>query len=158
VLVEADDPNEPISDTVRGLLDGHVWLSRKLASQGHYPAVDVLESLSRLMPEVTTDEHRKAAVELRSLLSAHREHEDLLSIGAYRRGSNPTVDTAVELLDPINTYLRQDVNEQATVETARRGLLELAQIAQKTRSKAAAQQKAQMQAQRQAAAQRATAQ
>ena len=84
VLVEGEDSNEPVSDTVRGLLDGHIWLSRKLGSKGHYPAIDVLESLSRLMPEITSEEHRQAAF-LRSLLSAYRENEDLISIGAYRR-------------------------------------------------------------------------
>ena len=90
VLVEADDPNEPISDAVRGLLDGHTWLSRKLSSRGHYPAIDVLESISRLMPEVTDDEHRQAIYAIRDLLGAYRDHEDLISIGAYRRGSNKT--------------------------------------------------------------------
>ncbi len=125
VLVEADDPNEPISDAVRGLLDGHTWLSRRLGSQGHYPAIDVLESLSRLMPEVTDDEHRAAAVALRGLLAAYRDHEDLISIGAYRRGSNPKVDAAIELLDDINGFLRQSVNQPATLEEAREGLMQI---------------------------------
>jgi FliI/YscN family ATPase len=127
VLVEADDPNEPISDAVRGLLDGHTWLSRRLGSQGHYPAVDVLESLSRLMPEVTDEEHRTAAVALRGLLAAYREHEDLISIGAYRRGSNPKVDAAIELLDDINAFLRQSVDQPSTLEEARDGLMRLYQ-------------------------------
>ncbi len=125
VLVEADDPNEPISDAVRGLLDGHVWLSRAMAGKGHYPAVDVLESLSRLMPEVTEPPHREAAFALRELLSAYRDHEDLISVGAYRRGSNPTVDVAVEMLDAINGYLRQRVEEPSTFEEAREGLIRL---------------------------------
>ncbi len=125
VLVEADDPNEPISDTVRGLLDGHTWLSRDLASRGHYPAVDVLESLSRLMPEVTDEEHRRAAFAIRELLVAHRDHEDLISIGAYRRGSNQTVDLAVEMLDEINAYLRQPIEQPVTLEEAREGLMQL---------------------------------
>ncbi|MBN1909976.1 MAG: flagellum-specific ATP synthase FliI, partial [Pirellulales bacterium] len=129
VLVEGDDPNEPISDAVRGLLDGHVWLSRKLASKSHYPAVDVLESLSRLMPEVTTAEHRDAAVILRQLLAAYREHEDLISIGAYRRGSNPAVDVAIELQEPIRQYLTQRVEEPCSLEDARTGLLALKQQA-----------------------------
>ena len=97
MLVEADDPNEPISDAVRGLLDGHTWLSRKLSSRGHYPAIDVLESISRLMPEVTDDEHRQATYALRDLLAAYRDHEDLISIGAYHRGSNKTVDAAIDM-------------------------------------------------------------
>ncbi len=87
VLVEGDDPQEPISDAVRGLLDGHTWLSRKLAGRGHWPAIDVLESISRLMPDITSREHQDAAQSIRELLAAYREHEDLISIGAYRAGS-----------------------------------------------------------------------
>lgn len=127
VLVEADDPNEPISDAVRGLLDGHTWLSRRIGSRGHYPAIDVLESLSRLMPEVTSEPHRQAAVGLRELLAAYREHEDIISVGAYRRGSNKTVDTAVEMLPEINRFLRQRVDQPATFVEARDALVELHQ-------------------------------
>ncbi len=137
VLVEADDPNEPISDAVRGLLDGHTWLSRRLGAQGHYPAVDVLESLSRLMPEVTDAEHRAAAVALRGLLAAYRDHEDLLSIGAYRRGSNPKVDAAIELLDDIHGFLRQSVDQPATLEEAREGLMRIYQKNQQRSQKQA---------------------
>ena len=125
VLVEADDPNEPISDAVRGLLDGHTWLSRRLAARGHYPAVDVLESLSRLMPEVTDEEHRRATFAVRELLAAYRDHEDLISIGAYRRGSNPTVDVAVEMMEDINRYLRQPIEHPSTMEETREGLIQL---------------------------------
>jgi flagellum-specific ATP synthase len=95
---------------MRGLLDGHVWLSRKLAGRGHYPAVDVLSSISRLMLDVTTPQHRAAALTIRQLLAAYAEHEDLLSIGAYRRGSNKSVDAAVELRDAIDGLLRQAVD------------------------------------------------
>jgi flagellum-specific ATP synthase len=123
VLVEADDPNEPISDAVRGLLDGHTWLSRRLASRGHYPAIDILESLSRLMPDVTSQEHRRAALALRELLAAYREHEDLISVGAYRRGSNRVVDLAIEMQAEINQYLRQPVGEPSTLADARDRLL-----------------------------------
>jgi len=125
VLVEADDPNEPISDTVRGLLDGHTWLSRELASRGHYPAVDVLGSLSRLMNELVDEERRRAASAVRELLAAYRDHEDLISIGAYRRGSNKTVDAAIEMQDEINGYLRQPVEQPATLEEAGQGLVRL---------------------------------
>lgn len=118
VLVEGDDPQEPIGDTVRGLLDGHTWLSRKLAARGHYPAIDVLASISRLMSEVAAPEHRETAQLVRELLAAHREHEDLISIGAYRRGSNRAVDLALEHWEPIQQFLRQGTNEQATVEQA----------------------------------------
>jgi flagellum-specific ATP synthase len=110
VLVEGDDENEPVSDAMRGLLDGHVWLSRKLAGRGHYPAIDVLSSISRLMKDITEPQHQAAAVTIRQLLSAYAEHEDLLSIGAYRRGSNRTVDVAVEMRDAIDTHLRQAVD------------------------------------------------
>ena len=129
VLVEGDDPNEPISDAVRGLLDGHIWLSRKLASKTHYPAIDVLESLSRLMPDITGDEHQRAAVILRQMLAGYRDQEDLISIGAYRRGSNPAVDLAIELQEPISQYLTQRVEESATMEQATQGLLQLQQLA-----------------------------
>jgi len=125
VLVEADDPNEPISDAVRGLLDGHVWLARKLASRGHYPAVDVLESLSRLMPDVADDEHRRAAQTFRELLAVYRDHEDLISIGAYRRGSNPAVDVSLEMQDQLNLFLRQPVSQGATFEQTRQAAIEL---------------------------------
>jgi flagellum-specific ATP synthase len=129
VLVEADDPNEPIADALRGLLDGHIWLSRKLTSRGHYPSIDILESLSRLMPEVADDEHRQAAQTIRELLAVHRDHEDLISIGAYRSGSNPMVDLAVQMQEPINAFLRQAVKDRSTLEMARQGLLGLRQQA-----------------------------
>ncbi len=130
VLVEGDDENEPIADCVRGLLDGHTWLSRKIAARNHYPAVDVLTSLSRLMSEVATPEHREAAGIVRELLAAYRDHEDLISIGAYRRGSNRTVDLAIDMQDAINQFLRQDVGESCTVEAARGALLQLKQLCQ----------------------------
>ncbi|NLX96051.1 MAG: FliI/YscN family ATPase [Rhodopirellula sp.] len=139
VLVEADDPNEPISDTVRGLLDGHIWLSRKLASRGHYPAVDVLESLSRLMPEVTGEEHRRGAFLLRELLAAYRDHEDLISIGAYRKGSNPAVDLAIEFQDAMNLYLRQRVDEPSSLQEASSLLIQLTQVASQRLAAAKAQ-------------------
>ncbi len=107
VLVEGDDENEPVADTMRGLLDGHIWLSRKLAGRGHYPAIDLLSSISRLMKDITTPQHQAAALTTRRLLAALAENEDLLSIGAYRRGSNRTVDVAVEMRDAIDSLLRQ---------------------------------------------------
>ena len=127
VLVEADDSNEPIADTVRGLIDGHTWLSRRLASRAHYPAIDVLESLSRLMTDVIDPEHRRAAQAVRELLAVYRDHEDLISIGAYRRGSNKKVDAAIDMQDDLNKYLRQQVEERSGVEDARKGLLQLFQ-------------------------------
>ena len=127
VLVEGDDVTEPVSDAVRGLLDGHIVLSRKLASQAHWPAIDVLESISRLFPEITPPEQRAAAQTLRELLAAYRDHEDLISIGAYRGGANPTVDAAIATRDEIHRYLRQAIDESSNVETARADLLKLAQ-------------------------------
>jgi flagellum-specific ATP synthase len=130
VLVEGDDPQEPIADAVRGLLDGHTWLSRKLAARGHYPAVDVLSSISRLMTEIVPRRQQEAALAVRELMAAYRDHEDLISIGAYRRGANRVVDTSIEMLDEINQYLRQRIDESVTQQEAADGLVELNQRAQ----------------------------
>jgi len=125
VLVEGDDLNEPVSDAVRGLLDGHVVLSRKLASSGHYPAVDVLESISRLMTEIVSSQHRAACQRLRELLAVYRDNEDLISIGAYCRGSNSRLDDAIEMQDKINQFLCQQVDQPFTLESAREQLIRL---------------------------------
>src|SRR6185369_987982 len=111
VLVEGDDENEPVADTMRGLLDGHVWLSRKLAGRGHYPSIDILTSISRVMNDITSPKHQAAAMTIRQLLSAYSEHEDLLSIGAYRRGSQRAVDAAIDMRDAIEGFLRQTVDD-----------------------------------------------
>lgn len=126
VLVEGDDHNEPISDTVRGLLDGHTVLSRQLASRGHYPAIDVLASISRLMPELVSREQMDAVNTLRELMATYQEHEDLISIGAYRQESNPAVDVAIAMRDEINQYLQQHIADGTTLEQAREELLQLA--------------------------------
>jgi FliI/YscN family ATPase len=125
VLVEGDDLNEPVSDTVRGILDGHIVLSRRLASQGHYPAVDILQSISRSMIEVVDGRHLQCAQELRSLLATYAEAEDLVNIGAYVAGSNPDIDRALEAAGRISAFLRQDTYERADYEQSVRGLLEL---------------------------------
>ncbi len=130
VLVEGDDPNEPVADTMRGLLDGHVWLSRKIAAEGHYPAIDVLQSVSRLMTQIAPKDHQAAAQTVRSMLAAYAEHEDLISIGAYRRGSNKTVDAAIASRDAVKEFLRQPFDQQAT--QVRQQLLELAKRCQAT--------------------------
>ncbi len=114
VLIEGDDPNEPVSDTVRGILDGHLVLSRKLAQENHWPAVHVLSSISRLMPEVTTPEQQESAGVLRRILAARAESEDLVSIGAYREGTNPLVDAALQLAQPIDAFLQQQRVEHST--------------------------------------------
>ena len=111
VLVEGDDMNEPIADAARGILDGHIVLSRKLAQQAHWPAIDVLGSVSRLMTLLADAEHQQAANRLRELLAAYRENEDLILIGAYQPGSNALVDKAILLKEPINRLLRQAPNE-----------------------------------------------
>jgi FliI/YscN family ATPase len=127
VLVEADDANEPISDTVRGILDGHIMLSRRLANQAHWPAIDVLASISRSMPDVTTDEHRRNADGLKQLLAAYQETQDLISIGAYQAGSNPQVDVAIKMRDETLKFLRQGMTEHSPFQAAVDGLTRLAQ-------------------------------
>ena len=116
VLVEGDDMNEPIGDAARSILDGHVVLSRKLASSGHFPAIDVLESISRVTGAICTPEQRTAATELRRLLAAHREARDLIEIGAYVPGTNPLVDRAVALRDVIDMFLCQDMDDSTPLE------------------------------------------
>jgi flagellum-specific ATP synthase len=113
VLVEGDDMNEPIADAVRGILDGHIVLSRDLAHLNHYPAIDVLASVSRLMTELITAEHQNAAGKLRSLMAIYRNNEDLINIGAYVSGSNPQIDAAIRMNGLINEFLCQAVFDQA---------------------------------------------
>lgn len=130
VLVEGDDENEPVADTMRGLLDGHIWLSRKLAERGHYPAIDVLRSISRLMNEVASSEQQEAAKTLRQLLAVHAENEDLLSIGAYRQGSNRSLDVAIELREQFDRLLQQQVNESTTHDQMSQAVIALAKQCQ----------------------------
>jgi flagellum-specific ATP synthase len=111
VLVEGDDMLDPIGDATRAILDGHIVLSRALATSGHFPSIDVLESISRVGPAVTTVEQRAAATEMRRLLAAYREAKDLIEIGAYVAGTNPLVDRAVQLREAMDGFLRQDVHE-----------------------------------------------
>lgn len=126
VLVEGDDFNEPISDTARSILDGHVMLSRDLAHKNHYPAVDVLQSISRVMPEVTGDDHRKAAGRIRNLLAVYRKNEDLINIGAYVKGSDPHCDEAIDMIDKINEFLQQEINQKFSYDETLDELLKLA--------------------------------
>ncbi len=116
VLLDADDPNEPVADTLRGLLDGHVYLSRDLAHRGHYPAIDVLASLSRLMPSITSGPHQRAMADLRQLLAQWNEGRDLVEIGAYKPGSNPKLDRAIRFLPRIEAFLQQSVDETSSME------------------------------------------
>jgi flagellum-specific ATP synthase len=118
VLVEGDDLNDPIGDTARSILDGHISLSRELASGGHHPAIDVLHSVSRLDGAVTSREQRELTGELRRLIAARRDARDLIDIGAYVPGTNPLVDRAVELDDAISSFLRQDLDEHCPMQVA----------------------------------------
>jgi flagellum-specific ATP synthase len=126
VLVEGDDMNDPIADAVRGILDGHCVLTRELAHRSHYPAVDVLQSVSRLQGDVTEPDVRQAASALRELLALHREKEDLIAIGAYAQGSDPRIDRAIELLPAIDGFLKQSVDEPTPSNETDQLLLELA--------------------------------
>ncbi len=125
VLVEGDDFNEPISDAVRSILDGHVTLSRRLAARNQYPAVDILDSISRLMKDVSTPEEIELAAEVRELYATYREAEDLINIGAYVKGSNPRIDRAVEKYDPLNRFFRQGITETIDHEVSVRELKQL---------------------------------
>jgi flagellum-specific ATP synthase len=116
VLVEGDDTNEPISDTVRGIIDGHIILSRRVAARNHYPAIEILESVSRLMTEIASPELQAAAAKMRNLLSVYNTNIDLVQIGAYKRGSNPKLDEALRKIDKINGFLQQGTKEAFTFE------------------------------------------
>lgn len=116
VLVDGDDMNEPITDAARGILDGHILLSRSLANKGHYPAVDVLGSISRVMNDIVSDEHKKTSVKFRETLATYRESENLINIGAYVKGSNKKIDYSMKCIDNINDFLTQEVGENFVYE------------------------------------------
>jgi flagellum-specific ATP synthase len=126
VLVEGDDMTEPIADTARSLLDGHIVLARRLASEGHYPAIDVLDSISRVMIDITPPEHLERARRVRGWLATHRDAEDLINIGAYAAGASPAIDEAVARLPAVTAFLRQPLDEPATLAAAAAALAELA--------------------------------
>ncbi|NLH87576.1 MAG: flagellar protein export ATPase FliI [Firmicutes bacterium] len=123
VLVDGDDLTEPIADAVRSILDGHIVLSRSLADGNHYPAIDVLKSVSRVMDNVVSPEQRRAAGVFRDLLATYRQAEDLINIGAYVDGSNPKIDESIAAIDGFNKYLRQGVEEKASFDEAVEGLV-----------------------------------
>lgn len=123
VLVDGDDMNEPIADAVRGILDGHIVLSRHLAHKGHFPAIDVLASISRVMKDIVASEQQEAAEQLKRLLSVYRDSEDLINIGAYQRGTNPQIDKAIQFIDAINDYCRQRTTEKLTLQQAQERLV-----------------------------------
>jgi flagellum-specific ATP synthase len=126
VLVEGDDLNEPVSDTTRGILDGHIVLSRRMASMGHYPAIDVLESISRVRNDVIDAEHYNAILALQEMIATYRNAEDLISIGAYQKGTNKRIDKSMELNDDINSFLRQRIEDATTYEDTINHLKDLA--------------------------------
>jgi len=125
VLVEGDDMNEPIADAVRGILDGHIVLSRELAYQNHYPAIDVLASVSRLMIELVKEGHNRAAGEIRNLLATYRDNQDLINIGAYVPGSNPRFDKAIAMIQTINDFLKQRIDEKVSYAETTTRLIEM---------------------------------
>ncbi len=119
VLAEGDDVNEPIADTVRSIIDGHVVLSRTIAMRNHYPAIDVLSSISRLMTELVDEEHRTLAGKVRRMLSVYHDNRDLISIGAYKEGSNPELDKALRCINRIQAFLQQGVDQKFSYEETR---------------------------------------
>ncbi len=125
VLVEGDDLNEPISDAVRGTLDGHIWLSRRLANRAQYPAVDLLESISRLMPDILEESHIEATQRVRRLVSVWSDIEDLVNIGAYAAGTNAEYDLAIQMRPAIEAFMKQPIDEGIDFETAHAALMEL---------------------------------
>ena len=116
VLVDGDDFNEPITDTARSILDGHIMLNRKLVHKNHYPAIDVLQSISRCMSQIATREHKQLAGRLKNVLATYNEAEDLINIGAYKSGSNPEIDYAITMIHQVNEFLQQDVDEKVSFE------------------------------------------
>ena len=116
VLVDGDDFNEPITDTARSILDGHIMLSRKLGHKNHYPAIDILQSISRCMSQIATKNHKAAAGKLKNVLATYNEAEDLINIGAYKNGTNPNIDNAIAKIDAVNDFLCQEVDAKFTFE------------------------------------------
>ena len=125
VLVDGDDFNEPITDAARGILDGHIMLNRKIAQKNHYPAIDILQSISRVMSSITDKEHKKLAGKLKNVLATYSDAEDLINIGAYKSGSNPEIDYAIQNIRSVNNYLMQDVDEKFSFEEEIEALKEL---------------------------------
>ena len=125
VLVDGDDFNEPITDTARSILDGHIMLDRKLAHKNHYPEIDILQSISRCMSQVADKEHRIAAGKLKNILAIYQGSEDLINIVAYKQGSNPNIDYAIEKIDLVNEYLIQETDETLSFADERNELIQL---------------------------------
>jgi len=127
VLAEGDDLNDPVADSARSLLDGHIVLSRKLADRGHYPAIDILQSISRLMPAVVSEDHKKAALKIREIYATYTDAEDLIQIGAFSPGSNRRIDGSIALIDRIRNFLIQPVRQRSPFEQTIRQMQEIVQ-------------------------------
>ena len=125
MLVDGDDLTEPVADSVRSILDGHIVLSRSIAAKNHYPAIDVMLSTSRVMRDITTPRHRELAGKARSVMAVYRENEDLINIGAYAAGSSKKIDYAIARIDAINDFLTQGFDESASLEATMADLGEL---------------------------------
>lgn len=125
VLMEGDDITDPIVDIVRGIVDGHIFLSRKVAEMNHYPAIDVLGSISRLMSSIVTPEHRSAAGKMRTIMSMYRENKDLIDVGMYQPGTNPKLDIAIEMMPQINAFLQQRTSDSVSMETTIQTLVDM---------------------------------
>jgi len=125
VLVDGDDFNEPITDTARSILDGHIMLDRKLGHKNHYPAIDILQSISRVMSSIITKEHKVAAGKMKQVLATYQEAEDLINIGAYKAGSNPDIDFAIDKIRAVNAFLQQQTDEKYTFEESLQQMLDI---------------------------------
>jgi len=125
VLTEGDDQQDPIADAARAILDGHLVLSRTLAEEGHYPAIDVEASVSRVMPQVVADDHVSQAQRFKQLYSRYQQARDLISVGAYQKGSDPETDLAIERMPAMRSFLQQGLNESAPFKDARRALTDI---------------------------------
>lgn len=125
VLMEGDDISDPIVDIVRGIVDGHIFLSRKVAEMNHYPAIDVLGSISRLMSSIATPEHKEAASKMRKILALYRENKDLIDVGMYQQGSNPKLDVAIELMPHVNAFLQQRTSDIVNMDTTVQTMVEM---------------------------------
>jgi flagellum-specific ATP synthase len=123
--MEGDDISDPIVDIVRGIVDGHIFLSRKVAESNHYPAIDVLGSISRLMSAIASPEHKQAAAKMRTIMSMYRENKDLIDVGMYQPGSNPKLDTAIEMMPRVNAFLQQRTSDSVTMEGTISQLVEM---------------------------------
>jgi len=125
VLMEGDDISDPIVDIVRGIVDGHIFLSRKVAESNHYPAIDVLGSISRLMSSIATPEHKEAAAKMRKILAMYRENKDLIDVGMYQPGSNPSLDVAIQMMPQVNAFLQQRTSDSVTMDSTIQTLVDM---------------------------------